>query len=125
MNKKKTGYNKAWLSIAAMRGYVSHADRYTQAKRKKNQAMRIIYCDSGFSPKEVDYMYAEEYKTAKSKFIQTSLISFEELKRGNVETALRRVRPSDENEIGIYRGWMLKPNQYLSLIHISEPTRPY
>ena len=30
--------------------------------------MRIIYCDSGFSPKEVDYMYAEEYKSAKSKF---------------------------------------------------------
>jgi hypothetical protein len=38
--------------------------------------MRIIFCDSGFSPKEVDYMYAEEYKSAKQKFIQTSLISF-------------------------------------------------
>ena len=74
--------------------------------------MRIIYCDSGFSRKEVDYMYAEEYETAKSKFIQTSLMSFEELKRGNVESALRGVKPSDKKEIGIYRGWMLKLDQY-------------
>ncbi len=74
--------------------------------------MRVIYCDSGFSPKEVDYMYAEEYKTAKSKFIQTSLISFEELKKGNVDAALKRVRSNDDKEIGIYRGWMLKPHQY-------------
>ncbi|MEO1260983.1 MAG: ATP-grasp domain-containing protein [Bacteroidota bacterium] len=74
--------------------------------------MRIIYCDSGFSPEEIDYMYAEEYEAAKSKFIQTSLMSFEELKRGNVEHALKRVRKNEEKEIGIYRGWMLKPSQY-------------
>jgi hypothetical protein len=74
--------------------------------------MRIIYCDSGFSPKEVDYMYAEEYKSAKQKFIPISLISFEELKRGNINAALKRVRPNEEKGIGIYRGWMLKPNQY-------------
>lgn len=74
--------------------------------------MRILYCDSGFSPKEVDYMYADEYTTAKSKFIQTSLISLEELKKGNVDSALKRVRPSEEREIGIYRGWMLKPKRY-------------
>ena len=74
--------------------------------------MRIIFCDSGFSPKEVDYMYAEEYKTAKNQFIQTSLISFEELKKGNIDASLKRVRPSEEKISGIYRGWMLKPSQY-------------
>lgn len=74
--------------------------------------MRIIFCDSGFSSKEVDYMYAEEYRTAKAEFIQTSLISFEELKRGNVEIALKNVGPNEEKGIGIYRGWMLTPNQY-------------
>ena len=77
--------------------------------------MRIIFCDSGFSPKEIDYMYAEEYKSAKQKFIQTSLISFEELKKGNVGSALKKVRPSEEKENGIYRGWMLKPSQYETL----------
>jgi len=74
--------------------------------------MRVIFCDSGFSNKEVDYMYAEEFKSAKEKGIQTSLISFEELKRGNTQTSLKRVQPSNELATGIYRGWMLKPNQY-------------
>lgn len=77
--------------------------------------MRIIFCDSRFSPKEVDYMYAEEYKSAKQKFIQTSLISFEDLKKGRVDSALRRVKTSEEKEIGIYRGWMLNPSQYKTL----------
>lgn len=74
--------------------------------------MRLIFCDNGFSPKEVDYMYSEEYKTAKSQFVQTSLISFEKLQKGNIEAALKRVQPSNEIEVGIYRGWMLKPTQY-------------
>jgi hypothetical protein len=74
--------------------------------------MRIIYCDSGFSPQEVDYMYAEEYTAAKQHFLQTALISFEALKRGEINTALKRVKPSAEKELGIYRGWMLKPSQY-------------
>lgn len=59
-------------------------------------------------------MYAEEYQSARHNNFQVSLISFEELKRGNVEAALKfiRPRPNEEKEIGIYRGWMLKPNQY-------------
>jgi len=74
--------------------------------------MRLLYCDSGFSSKEVDYMYAAEYKAAKQQFIPTSLISFEALKKGNVEAALRRVKPYEEKGTAIYRGWMLTPNQY-------------
>lgn len=77
--------------------------------------MRIIFCDSGFSPKEVDYMYAEEYKAAKQHFIPTSLISFEALKKGNVDAALKRVQASEEKVQGIYRGWMLRPEQYKQL----------
>jgi len=57
-------------------------------------------------------MYAEEYSSSKEKSLQSSLISFEELKKGNIEVALKRVKPNDEEEIGVYRGWMLKPNQY-------------
>jgi len=74
--------------------------------------MRIIFCDSGFSPKEVDYMYAEEYKAAKQHSIPISLISFEALKKGNLDAALKRVQPSEEKMQGIYRGWMLRPEQY-------------
>jgi len=77
--------------------------------------MRVIFCDSGFSPKEVDYMYAEEYESAKNNQISVSLISFEEVKKGNIESAIKRVRASEEKTEGIYRGWMLKPNQYQQL----------
>lgn len=79
--------------------------------------MRILFCDSGFSSKEVDYMYVEEYQSAKKEGIRTSLISFEELKKGNVKIALKRVALSEEKELGLYRGWMLKPNQYDLLYH--------
>jgi hypothetical protein len=43
--------------------------------------MRILFCDSGFSSKEVDYMYQEEYDAAKAASISCSLISFEALSK--------------------------------------------
>lgn len=77
--------------------------------------MRVIFCDDGFSPKEVDYMYGEEYESAKRNSLSVSLISFEEIKNGNVESAIKRIKPNDKKERGFYRGWMLKPDQYLQL----------
>lgn len=77
--------------------------------------MRIIFCDNGFSPKEVDYMYAEEFAAASKEEVSISLISFEELKRGHVEKSVKRIKPSESAERAIYRGWMLKPHQYDSL----------
>lgn len=60
-------------------------------------------------------MYADEYESARRNSIQTYLINFEELKKGNIESALKFVKTNEEKEIGIYRGWMLKPNQYETL----------
>jgi len=77
--------------------------------------MRTIFCDSGFSPKEVDYLYAEEFESAKKNLFPVSLLSFEEIKQGNIELAIKRVRTSEEIIEGIYRGWMLKPVQYQQL----------
>ena len=75
--------------------------------------MRIIFCDSGFSHKEVDYMYREEYAAAKAAGFSVSLISFEALKRGKVDLALKRVfNRFGEKVEAIYRGWMLRPKQY-------------
>ncbi len=74
--------------------------------------MRILFCDSGFSHKEVDLMYAEEFQSAKNNLFELSLISFEELKRGDIDAAIKRVNASEEVESGIYRGWMLMPSQY-------------
>lgn len=74
--------------------------------------MRILFCDSGFSPKEVDYMYQEEYDAALAASISCSLISFEALKKGQLNSALKFVRSASEKEEAIYRGWMLSQTQY-------------
>lgn len=74
--------------------------------------MNLIFCDNGFSAKEVDDMFAAEYQAAKQQAIKTALISFEALKKGNVDAALKFIQPREEKELGIYRGWMLKPQQY-------------
>ena len=63
--------------------------------------MRVMFCDSGFSPKEVDYMYAEEYESAKSNQLEVSLLSFEEIKKGKIDLAINRVRASEEKVEGI------------------------
>lgn len=79
--------------------------------------MRIIFCDNGFSPNEVDYLFYEEYDAAKEAELATSLINFEALKKGNSTSALRYVETNESLEIGTYRGWMLSPLEYEMLYH--------
>jgi hypothetical protein len=74
--------------------------------------MRIIYCDSVFDNKVIEPDYEEEKKAALKAGFDFSLISFEELTDGNIETALRFVKEAEKKEFGIYRGWMLTPKQY-------------
>ncbi|MEM7105247.1 MAG: ATP-grasp domain-containing protein [Bacteroidota bacterium] len=74
--------------------------------------MRLIFCDDGFSRSQVDYMFSEEFEAAKSHQIEISLISFEDLKRGDFLSAFKKVTPPENQEIGVYRGWMLKPESY-------------
>jgi len=77
--------------------------------------MRIIYCDSVFDNKIIEPDYEEEKKSAVNCGFNFSLISFEELTDGNIATALRFVKEPENKELGIYRGWMLTPNQYRNL----------
>ncbi len=77
--------------------------------------MRIIYCDSVFDNKIIEPDYKEEKKSAVNAGFDFSLISFEELTDGNIATALRFIKQSENKEFGIYRGWMLTPNQYKNL----------
>jgi hypothetical protein len=74
--------------------------------------MRVIFCDNGFSSKEVDYLFAEEQQAAKAAGLVTNLVSYEALKKADTATALRFVRPNENLELAIYRGWMLKPSEY-------------
>lgn len=77
--------------------------------------MRIIYCDSVFDPTIVEPDYLREKVAAIKSGLNHSLISFEALVGGNFNSALKLVKPTKNKETGIYRGWMLTPNQYKSL----------
>lgn len=74
--------------------------------------MKIIFCEDPLNQKQVDAMYQEESTAAQKVGIPYYLISFENLISGSTALALRGVPQHDTVVDAIYRGWMLKPDQY-------------
>lgn len=83
--------------------------------KNNSQHMWFLFCDSGFAPKEVDYFYAEEYAAAKAAGYKTALFSLEALRVGAIRKALHYIPTPTTLTTVIYRGWMLKPQQYQQL----------
>ncbi|MGH1337793.1 MAG: ATP-grasp domain-containing protein [Aureispira sp.] len=77
--------------------------------------MLLLFCDSGFSPKEVDYFYAEEQEAAQAVGYKTGLFSLEALRAGGIQKSLQYVPKQDTITPAVYRGWMLKPQEYEEL----------
>jgi hypothetical protein len=78
--------------------------------------MRIIFCADPFNITRPDYMYESEVAAAQEANLSYSLISFEALVEGKrAERAIRRVEPSAQGEVAVYRGWMLRPEAYARL----------
>ncbi len=74
--------------------------------------MRIIYCDSVIDTRKIEPDYQIEKESAIKEGFRFSIISFEELIQGNIIKALQNIEESKKEEKGIYRGWMLTPDQY-------------
>lgn len=73
--------------------------------------MRLLYPCDPFDKKKVDEAYEEEYEAAKRNGVLCSLFSAEDFEIGEF-----RPRPTlVEGEDVVYRGWMLKPDQYRNL----------
>jgi hypothetical protein len=78
--------------------------------------MRLIFCSDPLDPRRPDPMYAQEVAAASGLGIAYSLMSFEALLyEQNEQKAVRRVEPSPQEDIGIYRGWMLRLEHYARL----------
>ena len=79
--------------------------------------MNILFCDNPFESKPaVDIDFEDEFVSAKQNGFTTQLFSYESLtKDTDAGFATRRIKHSDILQKIIYRGWMLKPNQYTSL----------
>jgi len=76
--------------------------------------MRLLFCSDPLNPRVPDDNYAEEVAAAMRLGIEYSLINFEALvDEQDAERAVHRVAPApEEEEIGVYRGWMMTPQQY-------------
>ncbi|MFL5663014.1 MAG: hypothetical protein ACJ8BW_16945 [Ktedonobacteraceae bacterium] len=75
--------------------------------------MRIIFCSDPWDINRPDSMYELEAMAARGTGLDYSLISFESLvEQQNANKAVRRVEQSANQELGIHRGWMLRPEAY-------------
>ncbi|MEO5929068.1 MAG: ATP-grasp domain-containing protein [Candidatus Kapaibacterium sp.] len=76
--------------------------------------MTIFFCAEPFSsPAVPDPTYQREADAARSAGMAIGLIDFESLvDEKNAVAAVRRVRAAATPEIAIYRGWMLRPEDY-------------
>lgn len=80
--------------------------------------MRIVFCLEPFEINTVDSVYKDEFETAKKLGFETELIDFEVLVRDNNSVrATRFIKPFEQIEKAIYRGWMLKPKVYENLYY--------
>ena len=79
--------------------------------------MRVLFDSDPMNPRVSDVAYAHEAAAAERLGIPCSLVNFEALvDEGDAERAVRRVAPvSEEGESGVYRGWMVTPEQYAAL----------
>jgi hypothetical protein len=71
----------------------------------------LLYPSDPLRRSEPDELYREEYAAARDSGLDVSLFPFEEFLAGTF-----RARPSiTSGQIGLCRGWMLKPEQYRQL----------
>ncbi|HZS09288.1 MAG TPA: ATP-grasp domain-containing protein [Blastocatellia bacterium] len=75
--------------------------------------MRVIFCSEPFAPARPDPAYESELLAAQRVGLESGLINFEALADDNdPDRAVRRVAIADAPELAVYRGWMLRPEQY-------------
>jgi hypothetical protein len=79
--------------------------------------MNILFCTNPFERKQsVDNDYAHEFASAKENGFATHLFSYEHLTKGrDAILATSSIAPSSTPQKIIYRGWMLKLDQYALL----------
>ncbi|MBN1766029.1 MAG: ATP-grasp domain-containing protein, partial [Sedimentisphaerales bacterium] len=76
----------------------------------------LLYCSDPMNPSQPDEAYHNEAKAAESLNLDYTIFSFEALvHENNPIKAMKRIPEIHDNQLGIYRGWMLKPKYYQRL----------
>jgi hypothetical protein len=76
--------------------------------------MLFLFCSDPQAPRQPDSAFASEAEAVQSLDVALGLIDFEALAAGDEDAAVRRVSHR-QDEIAVYRGWMLKPEAYQRL----------
>lgn len=77
--------------------------------------MRILFCNNLLEGRKVDPDFQNEWLAARDAGFDISLISYEALIAGNLSECLSQVKASDQEQVALYRGWMLTVQQYSTL----------
>lgn len=78
--------------------------------------MRLVFCADPLDSRQPDPTYEAEVAAATHRGIGYELINYEALVYDNAPLkAVRSVTEYSDTELGVYRGWMLKPEQYETL----------
>ena len=78
--------------------------------------MKVVFCLEPFEINKVDLCYENEADQAKNIGFNIEVIDFEALARDeNAVRSTRFIKPFENLEKAIYRGWMLKPEIYSKL----------
>lgn len=78
--------------------------------------MRVIFCADPLDHKRPDPLYIREAEAARAAGCVCSLLNVEALvDEQDAAAAIRRIAPGSGREIGVYRGWMLRPAAYARL----------
>lgn len=77
---------------------------------------RFIFCTDPLSPRQPDELFQAEVEAVRSLGLEHSLINYEALvNEQNLNRAVSLVTETPSEQLGIYRGWMLRPPQYSQL----------
>jgi hypothetical protein len=75
--------------------------------------VHILFCEDPFEKNKIDPDFEEEYLSAKENSFPVILFNFDDFAISNdINSAIKRIKATDQATLTIYRGWMLTPNQY-------------
>ncbi len=78
----------------------------------------IIFCTDPLRPHRLDPLYAAEYMAARVAGFAVTMLRFEALvEEQDAGLAVQDIMPLLQHETGIYRGWMLTPDDYQHLFN--------
>src|SRR5436305_2674121 len=83
--------------------------------RKTPSPMLLLFCCDPLNPREPDSAFQAEVTAACRLGVRHSLIRFEALVNDDPECAALRVPEQEPSCLGLFRGWMVTPEQYRQL----------